>query len=97
MKATGNSIPLWVEEVFLPVALGIGHWQHLSHALSPIPHAQKLHPLVGGVFYSCTQTDTEPPKQWNSAQPESLVYTGSLICSVKSMNLVLGLPTSIHL
>jgi len=29
-------------------ALGIGN---LYHAPCPIPHALKLHPLVGGVFY----------------------------------------------
>jgi hypothetical protein len=33
-------------------ALGIGHWAlvTLPHASCLIPHPQKLHPLVGGVF-----------------------------------------------
>ena len=58
LKATGNSIPLWVERDSRPVAWGIGHWALVTSSPCPIPHAQKLHPLVGGVFY-CVSTDYE--------------------------------------
>ncbi|WP_193999561.1 hypothetical protein [aff. Roholtiella sp. LEGE 12411] len=30
--------------------LGIGHWALGIGNFFPMPHAQKLHPLVGGVF-----------------------------------------------
>ncbi|MBD2239939.1 hypothetical protein H6G35_25675 [Aulosira sp. FACHB-113] len=52
-KSAGNSIPLWVERDSRPPTWGIGHWAlgTLTHAQFPIPHALKLHPLVGGVFH----------------------------------------------
>ncbi|MCC5625235.1 hypothetical protein [Nostoc sp. CHAB 5715] len=36
-----------------PAAWGIGHWALgiVNSSPCPIPHAQKLHPLVGGVFH----------------------------------------------
>ncbi|MEH1912308.1 MAG: hypothetical protein V7L05_19455 [Nostoc sp.] len=55
LKSAGNSIPSWVVEVAPPAdwaKQGIGKKATSSPCpVWPIPHAQKLHPLVGGVFY----------------------------------------------
>ncbi|MBD2354995.1 hypothetical protein H6G41_10225 [Tolypothrix sp. FACHB-123] len=46
LKAAGNSIPLWVERDSRPAARAL-----VCSFPCPIPNAQKLHPLVGGVFH----------------------------------------------
>ncbi len=54
MEVGGKLYPAsGVERDSRPPTWGIGHRAlvTLTHAPCPIPHAQKLHPLVGGVFY----------------------------------------------